>query len=105
MVTHIKHKGDLETKLNDAGDQLVIIDFSASWCGPCQMISPKLEELAQEYGDIHILKVDVDECEELAMEYNISAMPTFVIIRKKAIITTFSGADYEKLKHVIRVNR
>ncbi|CAH1993454.1 unnamed protein product [Acanthoscelides obtectus] len=61
MVTHIKDKADLETKLNDAGDQLVVIDFFATWCGPCKMISPKLEELAQECSNIIILKSDRSE--------------------------------------------
>ncbi|ENN77622.1 thioredoxin-2 [Dendroctonus ponderosae] len=101
MVTHIKDKDDLDQKLSDAGDQLVVIDFFATWCGPCKMISPKLEELANEYADIHILKVDVDECEELAMEYNISSMPTFVFIKNKSVLLTFSGANYEKLKATI----
>jgi len=101
MVTHIKDKDDLNQKLTDSGDQLVIIDFYATWCGPCRMIGPKLEELAAENTTIHILKVDVDECEELAMEYNISSMPTFVFIKNKNVILTFSGANYDKLKATI----
>lgn len=105
MVTHIKDKDDLVSKLNDVGDQLVIIDFFATWCGPCRMISPKLEELAVEYSDIHILKIDVDECEDLAMEYNISSMPTFVFIKNKNVILTFSGANYDKLRATILENK
>jgi thioredoxin 1 len=105
MVTHIKDKDDLQQKLNDAGDQLVVIDFFATWCGPCRMIGPKLEELAIEYTNIHILKVDVDECEELAMEYNISSMPTFVFIKNKNVILNFSGANYDKLKATIMENK
>ncbi|XP_050315069.1 thioredoxin-2 [Anthonomus grandis grandis] len=105
MVTHIKDKNDLDSKLSDAGDQLVVIDFFATWCGPCRMISPKLEELAKEYSNVHILKIDVDECEELAMEYKISSMPTFVFIKNKQVIMTFSGANYDKLKAAILENQ
>lgn len=105
MVTHIKDKADLESKLTDAGDQLVVIDFFATWCGPCKMISPKLEELAAEYNNVHIFKVDVDECEEIAMEYNISSMPTFVFIKNKQVIQQFSGANYDKLKQLVLDNK
>lgn len=105
MVTHIKDKDDLQSKLTDAGEQLVVIDFFATWCGPCKMIGPKLEELAKEYSDVHILKVDVDECEDIAMEYNISSMPTFVFIKNKEVIFTFSGANYDKLKASILENK
>ncbi|XP_018565411.1 thioredoxin-2 [Anoplophora glabripennis] len=101
MVVTIKDKSDLDSKLTDAGAQLVVIDFFATWCGPCKMISPKLEELSKEYTNILILKVDVDECEDIAMEYNISSMPTFVFIKNKAVVTTFSGANYDKLKQTI----
>lgn len=69
------------------------------------MIGPKLEELAKEYSDVHILKVDVDECEDIAMEYNISSMPTFVFIKNKEVIFTFSGANYDKLKASILENK
>ncbi|XP_023014571.1 thioredoxin 2 [Leptinotarsa decemlineata] len=105
MIPHVKDKAELDTKLSDAGSQLVVIDFHATWCGPCKMIAPKLEELANQYTDILILKVDVDECEDIAMEYNISSMPTFVFIKNKEVITTFSGANYEKLKQTIDSNK
>lgn len=80
---------------------LVVVDFFATWCGPCKMISPKLEELAKDFKNITILKVDVDECEDLAMEYEVSAMPTFVFIKKGQKVDSFAGANFEKLKDTI----
>uniref|UniRef100_A0A1B0D6K2 Uncharacterized protein n=1 Tax=Phlebotomus papatasi TaxID=29031 RepID=A0A1B0D6K2_PHLPP len=91
-------QADFDGKLESAGDLLVVVDFFAQWCGPCKMIAPKLEELATQYTDkAVVLKVDVDECEELAMRYNISSMPTFVFIKNKQVVETFSGANNDKL--------
>lgn len=106
MAIHINDKDDFETKLNDAGDQLIVVDFYATWCGPCKMIAPKLEELAKEMSQfVLVLKVDVEECEEIAAEYNISSMPTFVFIKNKNVITSFSGANYDKLKQLVLDNK
>ncbi|XP_022906157.1 thioredoxin-2-like [Onthophagus taurus] len=101
MAVHIKDKDDFSTKLTDAGDSLVVVDFFATWCGPCKMIAPKLEELAKENSNILVLKVDVDECEDIAMEYNITSMPTFIFIKSKKVVQQFSGANYDKLKQMI----
>ncbi|VEN35419.1 unnamed protein product [Callosobruchus maculatus] len=59
---------------------------------------PKFEELSQDFPDVVLLKVDVDENEELAREYNVAAMPTFVYIKKNVILATFSGANPDRLK-------
>uniref|UniRef100_A0A0V0G3P6 Thioredoxin n=1 Tax=Triatoma dimidiata TaxID=72491 RepID=A0A0V0G3P6_TRIDM len=101
MAIHIKDTADLESKLTDAGDNLVVIDFHATWCGPCRLIAPKLEELASSNPDIVVLKVDVDECEELAMQYDIKVMPTFIFIKKGVKVDAFSGGNYDKLQEVI----
>lgn len=101
MVYQVKDQSDLETKLTEAGASLVVIDFFATWCGPCKIIAPKLEELSQEYLDVVFLKVDVDECEDIATEYNISAMPTFVFIKNKQKVESFSGASYDLLKEKV----
>ena len=63
--------------LKTAGDKLVVVDFFATWCGPCRMIAPKLEAMSKTYTDVIFLKVDVDEAEDVAQKYDISAMPTF----------------------------
>ena len=72
---------DLETQLKEAGDKLVVIDFFATWCGPCKMISPVLEEMEAQMSNVKFLKVDVDEAEDVAVHYQISAMPTFIFIK------------------------
>ena len=71
-------------------DKLVLIDFYADWCGPCKMMSPIIDEIAEEVGDkIKVGKINVDENQELAMEYEVMSIPTismknsFVGVRKK----------------------
>ena len=59
----------------------VLVDFWASWCGPCSMLSPVVEELAQEHPEIAFGKVNVDEVPELAQRYQISAIPTLLLFR------------------------
>ena len=73
---HAVHK----TYVDFAG-KLIVIDFFATWCGPCKMIAPKLEQMDKDMDNVVFLKVDVDEAEDVAQEYNISAMPTFVFLK------------------------
>jgi len=101
MAVHIKDANEFETKLTEAGSSLVVVDFFAQWCGPCKVIAPKIEELAAEYPDVVFLKVDVDECEDIASDYEITAMPTFVFIKHKQKIDAFSGANADKVKQYI----
>ncbi|XP_014099119.1 thioredoxin-2 [Bactrocera oleae] len=101
----IKDSNDLKNQLKEAGAKLVVIDFFATWCGPCKIIAPRLEELAKEFeGRVVVLKVDVDECEDIAMEYNVSSMPTFVFIKGSQQIYSFAGANAEKLADYVEKN-
>ncbi|XP_005177432.1 thioredoxin-2 [Musca domestica] len=103
MVYTVTSKSDFDQQLENAGDKLVVVDFFATWCGPCKMIAPRLQELSNEYADkIVVIKVDVDECEDVAMEYNISSMPTFLFIKKKQELEKFAGANAEKLLATIQ---
>ncbi|XP_012224596.1 thioredoxin-2 [Linepithema humile] len=104
-IVHIQNSDDLKTKLQEAGSKLVVIDFFAVWCGPCKIIGPKVEELSKELQDVVFLKVDVDECEDIATEYDISSMPTFVFIRESKVLETFSGANYNRLKETIEKHK
>ncbi|MBP3228698.1 MAG: thioredoxin [Bacteroidaceae bacterium] len=71
----------------------VVVDFSATWCGPCRMVAPIVEELAQEYaGRVEVVAVDVDECEELAFKYQVRNIPTILFIKDGEIVSKQVGA-------------
>lgn len=98
MVSIIESREELEKAINEAGEKLVVIDFYANWCGPCKIISPKLEELSNQYADkAVVLKVNVDDNDELALDYNVTSMPTFVFIKNQQIIDIFVGGNPQKL--------
>lgn len=70
----------------DAQDKPVMIDFWAKWCGPCQMIAPVIEAIAEERTDVLIGKVDVDSNAELSFKYQIRSIPTVVVLYKDEVI-------------------
>lgn len=72
-------------------DKTVLLDFWASWCGPCKMISPIVEEVAKERDDITVGKINVDEQMELAQEFGISSIPTLVVIKDSKITNKSVG--------------
>lgn len=63
-------------------DKLVLIDFYATWCGPCKMVSPIISEIANEYlNSVKVCKVNVDENQDLAVKYNIMSIPTLIFLK------------------------
>lgn len=73
-------------------DKLVLIDFYADWCGPCKMMSPIIDEIAEEVGDkIKVGKINVDENQELAMEYEVISIPTIIILQNGEVKNSFVG--------------
>ncbi len=79
-------------------DKPVLVDFWASWCGPCRMIAPTVEEIAQEREDIKVVKINVDEEPELATRYQIMSIPTLLVIENGEVIKQSLGV---KPKHQI----
>merc|ERR1711955_78448 len=65
MVHAVKDMDDFNNQLTAAGGKLVVVDFFATWCGPCKMVAPHLEEMSKTMDDVVFLKVDVDDCETL----------------------------------------
>ncbi len=87
---------DYETSPNEwkyLGDRPAVIDFYASWCGPCKMIAPILEELAAEYGDsIYIYKINTEEEQELAAAFGIQSIPTLLFVPMEGAPQMAQGA-------------
>lgn len=91
MAVHHITKDTFRAEVMEA-KETVIVDFWATWCGPCRMIAPILEEIAAEHPEVKVCKVDVDEQGELAMQFRISSIPTLVIIKNGKIVNTSVGA-------------
>lgn len=72
-------------------DKKVLIDFYATWCGPCKVLSPTVEEIAKENDDIKVVKIDVDEEEELANKYGVISIPTLIVIENGEVINKSVG--------------
>jgi len=91
-----------QSELTLAGIRLVVVDFTAKWCGPCQSIAPLFEELPNKYPKAIFLKVDVDECQDTAASQGVSAMPTFILYRNKAKVDRIQGANILNLEAKIQ---
>jgi len=92
-------------KFNDIinGDQLTLVDFFATWCGPCKTMHPVLEQLKRDLGDsIRIIKLDVDKNQNLAGAYGVQSVPTLMIFRQGKVLWRQSGArSVADLKSII----
>ena len=69
----------------------VLVDFWATWCGPCRMLAPTLEEMSEKYSDFQIVKVNVDECSALAMRYGIEVIPTLLVFKGGQVVNRAAG--------------
>lgn len=72
-------------------DDLVLVDFFATWCGPCKMLAPVLTELASDRASLKVVKVDIDGSADLAREYGIMSVPTLMLFKNGALVAKQSG--------------
>ncbi|XP_068158578.1 thioredoxin-2 [Drosophila tropicalis] len=101
-VIVIESKEALDQIIDEAGNKHVLVEFYATWCGPCAIIGPRLEQLAEEYADrLLILKIDVDDHEDIAIEYDVTSMPTFLVLKNKVKLAQFVGSNSEKVESTV----
>ena len=81
---------NFEAEIMNSG-KTCLVDFYAVWCGPCKMMSPIVDEIADEMPDVVVGKVDVDEAEELAVKFGIMSIPTILVIKNGEVAETFIG--------------
>lgn len=98
MVSTIKSASEFQNKLAGAGNKLVILDFYATWCGPCKEMDPHVRQLVKQYKDrAMVIKINVDKFQDICDYYKVKSMPTFVFIKNQRRVSSFAGADAKLL--------
>ena len=94
MIIHVKSYDEFKNLIASSD---CFVDFFATWCGPCKMLTPVIEEMDEKgaFGDVKILKIDVDECSNIARDYRIQAVPTLMFFRNGKLANTTMGYKNE----------
>lgn len=95
-----------ESNFNDLiNDDVVLVDFFATWCGPCRMLGPVLEEIASDRSSVKIVKIDIDESASLAKNYGIMSVPTLLLFKQGKLVGQRTGfAPKEEITNWIETN-
>ena len=89
-VTHINQNNFQEEVMSS--EKPVLLDFWAGWCGPCRMVSPIVDEIAEERSDVKVCKVNIDEQGELAAAFGVMSIPTLIVMKDGKIVNQAAGA-------------
>eukprot|EP00816_Leptocylindrus_hargravesii_P005401 CAMPEP_0196819102 /NCGR_PEP_ID=MMETSP1362-20130617/69049_1 /TAXON_ID=163516 /ORGANISM="Leptocylindrus danicus, Strain CCMP1856" /LENGTH=532 /DNA_ID=CAMNT_0042197461 /DNA_START=53 /DNA_END=1651 /DNA_ORIENTATION=- len=104
MVVYIETIPGLDALIQNTHKNLLVVDFTASWCGPCRKIAPIYEQCAQDYPRITFVKVDVDKAQGVASKCGIRSMPTFHFYKNGELVDKLSGANASELKRLLEVH-
>lgn len=97
----LKNKDEFSQIINE--NDIIVVDFFATWCGPCKMLAPVIENVEKVLSNVKFIKVDIDQFNDLASEYRIQSVPTLIFIKNKEIVAKSVGyldedALIEKIK-------
>ncbi|GAB7335676.1 hypothetical protein MBLNU13_g07987t1 [Cladosporium sp. NU13] len=101
-VHNLTTKADFDAALGEKG--LMVVDFFATWCGPCKVIAPQVVKFSNNYTDARFYKVDVDEVPEVAQEQSVRAMPTFLLYKDGKQVGEVVGANPVALEAAIKTH-
>ena len=100
----LQNAEEFASELAAAGDKLLVVDFVASWCGPCKMMAPKLEALAAENTEAVFVKIDIVDNEDIADAHKIESLPTVVLFKNGAEITRIKGTNMTAIETAVAIN-
>ena len=89
MITNVTKENFDKEVMHAEGT--VLIDFWAAWCGPCRMIDPAVEKIAEEHPEVKVCKINIDDEQELAIKYGVMSIPTLMVVKNGEIVNTAVG--------------
>ncbi|MCR5655124.1 MAG: thioredoxin [Lachnospiraceae bacterium] len=99
-------------KINDkqfdevVNSEVAVVDFSATWCGPCRMLAPVIDEVSEEMSDVNFFNIDVDECQALAIKYGVSSIPAVMVFKKGEKVAQNVGfVPKDAIKQFVEANK
>lgn len=105
MTFHSSNRWQLHFNNSKQLNKLMVVDFAASWCGPCKFMEPLVKDMSAKYTDVDFVKIDVDELSDVAQEYGVQAMPTFLLLKQGKEIDRIVGAKKDELEKKILKHR
>ncbi|CDP02192.1 unnamed protein product [Coffea canephora] len=102
---HSSNRWQLHFNSSKQLNKLMVVDFAASWCGPCKLMEPLVKDMSGKYTDIDFVKIDVDELPDVAQEHKVQAMPTFLLLKQGKEVDRIVGAKKDELEKKILKHR